>query len=120
MLTGESPRVMGAGGAAFFRKSTSISAVFRAFSSQVFATAPGCQMVNLPPVSALIPTRDESDEGGEELKNAALRGKRCLWFESQRHASPASGTCSWESLSCSRAGMTVLKAELKPTIRILA
>ena len=31
---------------------------------QVVVTAPGLQMVKLPPVSRPVPTRDESDEGG--------------------------------------------------------
>ncbi len=31
---------------------------------QVVLTAPGHQMVNLPPADGLIPTRDEPNEGG--------------------------------------------------------
>ena len=36
------------------------------------------------------------------------------------HVKLESGTWSWESLSCSRAGMMVLNAELESTNRILA
>ena len=35
---------------------------------QVVLAAPGHQMVNLPPVGRLIPTRDEPDDGGVVCK----------------------------------------------------
>jgi len=62
--TGESHRVMGAGGAGFFRKSTTISTVLRPALFQGVLTMACHQMVNLPPVGGLIPTRDEPNEGG--------------------------------------------------------
>jgi len=34
---------------------------------KVVLTAPGHQVVNLPPVGGLIPTRDEPNEGGAGL-----------------------------------------------------
>ena len=40
--------------------------------------------------------------------------------KSEIHLQVESGTFSWESLSCSSAGMMVLKAELKSANRILA
>src|SRR4029434_466346 len=95
--TGESLRVMGVGGAGFFLKSTTISTVFRASSSRLFWPHQVTRW-SMTPVSGVIPTRDEPNEGGvvrelEELdglvtggaavgvqgeekrgKNAALRG----------------------------------------------
>ena len=37
-------------------------------------SAPGHQMVNLPPVGGLIPTRDEPDQGGVIRKLQELDG----------------------------------------------
>ena len=37
---------------------------FQSIELQVVQTTPGHQMVNLPPVGGLIPTRDEPNEGG--------------------------------------------------------
>ncbi|KAF7643464.1 hypothetical protein LDENG_00239040 [Lucifuga dentata] len=109
-------------------------------------SAPGHQMVNLPPVGRLILTRDESDEGGvirklQEL-DGLMTGGAAVGVQGEEQRRKDSETClpsltccqlsdrksvihlqvesgSWESLSCSRAGMIVLNAELKSTNRIL-
>ena len=50
------------GGPTSFLKATAISTVYKVF--QVVLTALGHQVVNLLPVGGLIPTRDESNQGG--------------------------------------------------------
>lgn len=125
---------------------------FHSVELKVVLTAPGHQMVNLPPVDKLIHLRDGPNESGvihklqqfDGLVTAGCRwekssGERTqpwVWSGSQRHVFPRlmccllsgrksminlqveSDTLSCESLSCNRAGMIVLKAELKSTNRV--
>ncbi|XP_071378770.1 scavenger receptor cysteine-rich domain-containing protein DMBT1-like [Centroberyx affinis] len=66
---------------------------------------------------------DHSEEAGVvcEGKSQTRGGEEGgVQRKSVIHLQVESGTLSWDSLSCSRAGMIVLKAELKSTNRILA
>ncbi|CAB1422356.1 unnamed protein product [Pleuronectes platessa] len=85
---------------------------------QVVLITPGHQMVNLPPVGGLIPTRDEPNESGVIRELKEFDGLVIVYRKSVIHLQVESGTLSRESFSCSRFGMIVLKAELKSTNRI--
>ena len=62
--TGESHRMMGVGGDMALLEVHSHRHCFERVKLQVVVTAPGHQVVNLPPVGRLVAARDESDEGG--------------------------------------------------------
>jgi len=87
---------MGVGGAGLFRKSTTISAVLRAFELRVFLTAPGHQMANL---GGLIPTRDEPTESGfvRELQEFDSYVVTLTWYLSLLlgHSHMVSVTLTW-------------------------
>ena len=68
--TGESLRVMGVVGHFVPSQVYNHLHCFQSIYLQVVLTTPGHQIVNLPPVGGLIPTRDEPNEGDvvRELK----------------------------------------------------
>ncbi|KAK5931765.1 hypothetical protein CgunFtcFv8_003535 [Champsocephalus gunnari] len=62
-VTGESHRVLGGWGCGLPKVHNHLHCL-ESVELQVVVPTPGHQMVHLPPVGRLVPTRDESDEGG--------------------------------------------------------